>query len=152
MSHLLAPERVRVPLQAGDKEGILLELVELLATSCGLGSQRDDLYGAVLERERVLSTGIGDGVALPHAKFAGLAELAMAAGVSREPLDFGALDGRPVQLLFLIVAPETATGAHVRVLARISRLMRDGALRDRLCSAEDEKAFIDALAAAEHAT
>ncbi len=76
----------------------------------------------------------------------------MAAGVSREPLDYGALDGQPVQLFFLIVAPETAMGVHVRVLARISRLMRDGALRDRLRSAEDEKAFIGALAAAEHAT
>ena len=152
VSDLLTTERVRLPLTGLDKEAVLRELVDLTVDSLGLASEREAVYRAVVERENVLSTGIGDGVALPHARYGGLNELVIAAGVSREPLDFGALDGRPVRLFFLILGPDSATAAHVRVLARVSRLMRDVSLHERLASAESAERFLHTLADAERAS
>jgi mannitol/fructose-specific phosphotransferase system IIA component (Ntr-type) len=150
VSSLLAPERVRVPLRSRDKDGVLHELVDLIADSQGLGSERDIIYRAVCDRERVLSTGIGEGIALPHAKYNGLSGLVMSAGVSPETMDFGALDGRAVNLFFLLVGPEIAAVEHVRALARISRLMRESSLRQQLVSASDAESFLRMLARAEH--
>ncbi len=147
---LLAPERVRVPLGSMDKAGILEELIDLVASSKGMESEREEIGRAVWEREAVLSTGIGDGIALPHAKYDGLDGLVMAAGVSREPVEFGALDGQPVRLFFLLLAPESAAGSHVRALSRVSRLMRDAALRARLVAALDAEQFLRILGEAEH--
>lgn len=148
---LLAPERVRVPLEGLDKESILAELVDLVARSTGLAVQRDEIQRAVWEREEVLSTGIGEGIALPHAKIDGLDRIVMAAGVPREPVEFGALDGKPVQLAFLILGPETAAGSQVRLLSRISRLLREESVRRRLASAEDANRFLQILREAESA-
>jgi mannitol/fructose-specific phosphotransferase system IIA component (Ntr-type) len=148
---LLAPERVRVPLEGLDKESILAELVDLVARSAGLAAQRDEIQRAVWEREEVLSTGIGEGIALPHAKIDGLGVIVMAAGVCREPVEFGALDGGPVWLIFLILGPETAAGSQVRLLSRISRLLREESTRRRLMSAEDAERFYQILREAESA-
>ncbi len=148
---LLKPERIRVPLSSQDKPGILAELVDLVARSEGREGEREAIYRAVLERESVLSTGVGDGIALPHAKYEGLDGLVMAAGVSREPVDFGSLDGKPVRLFFLLLAPESAAGAHVRTLSRLSRVMRDPTLRARLIEARDPEVFLQVLGEAERA-
>jgi len=148
---MLAPERVLVPLRSADKTGVLTELMELVIRSCGLEGRREAVQQAVWERERVLSTGIGEGVAIPHAKLDAVSEIVMAAGVSPRPLDYGALDGRPVQLFFLILGPEAAAGAQVRVLSRIGRLLRDERLRGRLVSAGDAEGFLRVLEVAEAA-
>jgi mannitol/fructose-specific phosphotransferase system IIA component (Ntr-type) len=152
VSDLLAPARVRVPLQSQDKEGVLPELVDLVVRSEGLDAERDEIYRAVWERENVLSTGISDGIAVPHAKYNGLDRIVMAAGVSRVPIDFDALDSRPVQLFFLILGPDSAAGSQVRALSRISRLMRDESLREQLVSAGDAERFLRVLGEAERAS
>jgi len=152
VSNLLTAERIRVPLGGRGKPELLRELVDLVVASRGLESSREAIYAAVLERENVLSTGIGDGVALPHAKYGAVSELAMAAGVSREPVEFGALDGRSVRLFFLLLGPDSAAVTHVRALARVSRLMRDESLRQRLLSAEEAERFLTTLAEAERAS
>jgi len=149
LSELLTSARVRVPLESVDKDGILAELVELAVSSQRLEAERAEIYRAVCERESVLSTGIGEGVAIPHAKCDGLEGLVMAAGVSRVPVEFGALDGRPVQLFFLILGPEAAAGAQVRLLSRVGRLMRDPSLRERLIAAADVERFLQILEGAE---
>lgn len=151
LSDLLTSARVRVPLESVDKDGTLEELVGLVVSSQGLEAERAEIYRAVCERESVLSTGIGEGVAIPHAKCNGLEGLVIAAGVSREPVEFGALDGRPVQLFFLILGPETAAGAQVRLLSRVGRLMRDQSLRERLMAAGDAERFLQILEGAERA-
>jgi PTS system fructose-specific IIC component len=151
VADLLAPERVKVPLGGLDKESILAELVDLVAGSAGLAARREEIYQAVWEREAVLSTGISEGIALPHAKIAGLDAIAMAAGVCREPVEFGALDGGPVWLLFLVLGPETAAGSQVRLLSRIARLLSEESLRRRLLSAEDAGRFCRILREAESA-
>jgi mannitol/fructose-specific phosphotransferase system IIA component (Ntr-type) len=141
VSELLAPERVRVPLRAADKDGVISELVGLVAASLGLEAERDAIHRAVWERERVLSTGIGDGVALPHAKFNGLDEVVMVAGVTREPVEYGALDGKPARLFFLMLGPDRAAASQVKALSRIGRLLRDERLRERLVAARDAGEF-----------
>lgn len=139
LSELLSPDRVKVPLAGRTKDDLLQELVELVAPA------RDDaeaILAAVRERERELSTGVGGGVAIPHAKTPRVEQLVMAAGVTPSPVDFDALDGQPVELFFLLVGPESAAGAHVRALARISRLLRREPLRASLRSAADAQAFL----------
>ncbi len=149
LSGLLVPERVRIPLTSADKESILAELVELAVGSRGLEDLRAEVLEAVRDRERVLSTGIGEGIAVPHAKCNGLDDMIAAAGVSREPVEFGALDGEPVQLFFLLVGPDAAAGSQVRALSRISRLTRDKATRARLLAAGDADRFLHAIGEAE---
>ena len=139
LSQLLNPHRIRVPIRATDKGSVLRELVEMVAN----GDQGDatDLLEAVEEREAVLSTGIGYGVAIPHGRSARVRELRLAAGVALAPIPFGALDGEPVQLFFLLVGPESEAVAHVKALSRITRLVRHQTLRERLVGARSSEEF-----------
>jgi mannitol/fructose-specific phosphotransferase system IIA component (Ntr-type) len=148
---LLAPERVRVPLRAASKRDVLAELVDVLVDSLSLAAERDEILQAVLEREAVLSTGIGGGVALPHAKYDGLNGLVMAAGASREPIEFEALDGQPVRLFFLLLGPDSSAGAHVRALSRVSRVVQNPSLARKLVEAADSEQFLRILGEAERA-
>ena len=141
LSELLAPARVRVPLRSQTKDDLLRELVELAAGDRDPAT-RAAILGSVREREQVLSTGIGEGVAIPHGKTPLIDQLVMAAGVCARPVDFDALDGAPVQLCFLLVGPESAAGAHVKALSRISRLLRRDALRDALTGAASADEFL----------
>lgn len=146
---LLVPERVKIPLSGSTKEELIRDLVRLVAASTDLEREEEAVFRAVWEREQVLSTGIGDGIALPHAKYNDLDRVILAGGVSARPVDFDALDGRPVQLFFLMLGPESAAGEQVRVLSRISRLMRDRSLRRRLIESGDPVQFLKTLREAE---
>ncbi|HEV2147918.1 MAG TPA: PTS sugar transporter subunit IIA [Longimicrobiaceae bacterium] len=150
LSELLPPERIRIPLAGRSKDDLLRELVEVLHGTGEVGDSAEVLR-AVRERESVLSTGIGSGVAIPHGKSSEVSALAMAAGVTAEPVDFEALDGRPVSLFFLLVGPESAAGDHVKALSRISRLVRSDAFRRRLADAVSPEEFHAILAEAEQA-
>lgn len=141
LSELLSADRVRVPLAGRTKDQLLRELVEL-ATPTRDPATIEAILTAVRERERELSTGIGSGVAIPHGKTPHVNQLVMAAGVTPEPVDFDALDGKPVHLFFLLVGPESAAGAHVKALARISRLLRRDALRVALRAAPTTEEFL----------
>lgn len=148
LSELLTPDRIRIPLAATSKDELLAELVDVVAATVptrGTG----DLLHAIREREQVLSTGIGNGVAIPHGRVEGLDDLVLAAGVTRQPVDFEALDGRPVRLLFLLIGPESAAGRHVKVLSRISRLLRKQSTRERLSAAASPAQFHEILTEAE---
>lgn len=150
LTDLLTPERIRIPLQATTKEAILHELVQVIAQNEHIEDPAEVLR-AVREREAVLSTGIGNGVAIPHGKSAAVPELRMAAGITREPVDFDALDGQPVNLFFLLVGPETAAGPHIKALSRISRLVRKDSVRQQLAAARSAREFYDAMKVAETA-
>lgn len=149
LHELLTPERVKIPLAGQGKAALVRELVGLIAATTDLGVEEGDLYRAVWDREQVLSTGIGQGIALPHAKHDSLDRMVLAAGVSSRPVDFDALDGRPVQLFFLMLGPESAAAEQVRVLSRISRTLREPALRRRLIGAGDARRFLQILQEAE---
>lgn len=150
LSELLSADRVKVPLGSRTKDDLLRELVDLAIPNSD-PSARDAVLGAVRERERELSTGIGAGVAIPHGKTTCVDELVMAAGVAPVPVEFDALDGQPVQLFFLLVGPESASGAHVKALARISRLLRRESLRNDLRAARSPHEFLDVVRASEAA-
>lgn len=150
LTELLTPERIRVPLQSGSKDAVLEELVGVLHQA-GAVADPAAVLRAVRHREAQLSTGIGGGVAVPHGKGEGIGEMAMAAGVSRDPLDFASLDGAPVRLFFLLVGPESAAGAHVKALARISRMVRREDLHRRLLEAASPGEFMAVVAEAEAA-
>jgi fructose-specific phosphotransferase system IIA component len=148
LSELLTPERVRVPLQGASKEALLEELVGVLR-ECGAVEDAGEVLGAVQARERVLSTGVGSGVAIPHGKAESVPALAMAAGVTGGPVEFESLDGQPVRLVFLLVGPDSAAGQHVKALSRISRLVRRDGFRERLVAASSPEEFMAVLLEAE---
>ena len=144
LTELLTADRVRVPLGSRTKNDVLRELVELAASSRDAGAV-ESMLAAVRDREQVLSTGIGGGVAIPHGKTPHIEQLVLAAGVAPRAIDFDALDGQPVQLFFLLVGPESASGAHVKVLSRISRLLRRDRLRSELIAAQTSDDFLDVI-------
>jgi PTS system nitrogen regulatory IIA component len=125
------------------KEDVIRELVELLVRS-GAIKERDvnRLVQLLLKRESLGSTGIGQGVAIPHGKSDCVTRLVGAFGISRAGVDFDSLDGEPAHLFFLLMAPEDSAGPHLKALARISRLLKDKHFRDTLRAAPDEKAAV----------
>jgi len=147
LSELLAPDRVRVPLTSRDKSSVLRELVELLVLTTG--GSADDILHAVREREACQSTGFGHGVAIPHARTPTLPGLTLVAGQTAQPIDYGALDGKPVRLFFLLAGPEAMAASQVRALARIARLVRREYVRDRLMEAGTSEAFCRVVREAE---
>lgn len=136
VTDFLHPEDVIPELSASSKDEALAELAGRLAQSQD-GLDRGELLRVLQEREKLGSTGIGDGIAIPHGKLKQAKRLLMVFGRSRRGIDFESLDGRPVHLFFLLVAPEDAVGIHLKVLARISRLLKDAAVRRRLLEAPD---------------
>ncbi len=148
LTDLLTPERIRIPLRARSKDEILRELVQVVSDTDNLDAAAEVLR-AVREREAVLSTGIGNGVAVPHGKSAVLPDLRIAAGRTEQPIDFDALDGQPVSLFFLLVGPESAAGPHIKALSRIARLVRKDSVRQQLLAARTPNDFYAAMQAAE---
>jgi len=148
LSELLTPNRIRVPLRAQNKEGVLRELVELLLDGNG-GGPADEVLQAVLERERQFPTGIGYGVAVPHGKTPALANLIVVAGTTPAPVPYETVDGEPVRLFFLLAGPESQAGTHVKALSRISRLVRREPVRARLLGARTPDEFYRSLCEAE---
>ncbi len=134
---------VSTDVKSQNKEDVIRELVELLVNA---GSIKDKDVGklvqTLLKRESLGSTGIGQGVAIPHGKTDCVSKLVAAFGISRSGVNFDSLDGEPVYLFFLLVAPEDSAGPHLKALARISRLLKEKYFRDSLRAAGDEKTLI----------
>ena len=126
-----------------NKEDVIRELVGLLVKADSIKEKDvNKLIQILLKRESLGSTGIGQGVAIPHGKADCVTKLVAAFGVSRSGVNFDSLDGEPVHLFFLLVAPEDSAGPHLKALARISRLLKDKHFRDSLQASRDEKALI----------
>ena len=132
---ILTIECVKVPLESKDKRGVIEELVDLLAAAGQVASPQT-LRDAVWSREQTRTTGIGHGLAIPHGKAAGMKSLAMAVGKPAEPLDFEAIDNKPVRLVVLLASPPDKTSDHIQALARISRLMTVEDFRTKIYEAQ----------------
>ena len=148
LTDLLTLDRIKIPLEGHTKDDLLRELVGIVAHDEEIDDELAVLE-AVRERESILSTGIGHGVAIPHGKSASVPELRMAAGLAATPVDFDALDGQPVALFFLLIGPESAAGPHIKALSRISRIVRRDDVRGRLIAARNAGEFLQALKDAE---
>ena len=144
---MLTPDRVVLPLAARDKRGVIAELAQTLVSHTG--GTLAQVLGAIEERESVLSTGVGFGVAIPHARSSQVRELTMVAGVSPEPVPYDSIDGEPVRLFFLIVGPEASAGLHVKILSRIARLVRRDGVRKQLVESRTPDEFYHILRDAE---
>ena len=136
ISELLSPEAVVAEMKASNKDAALSELTEALL-NVAPGLQRDEVLKVLQEREELGSTGIGDGVAIPHGKLKGMPELKLAFGRSTGGVDFESMDGQPAHLFFLLVAPEDSVGVHLKTLARISKLLKDVEVRQQMLDAAD---------------
>ena len=141
---ILPPGAVVDGLLAETKEGVLRELSEAICRRLPTLSP-DRLTAILMEREGLGSTGIGEGVAIPHGKISGIDRLVAVFGRSREGVQFASLDGKPARLFFLILAPENSAGLHLKALARISRLLKDPRFRGRLLSAEGAEGLSQVL-------
>jgi len=122
LTEILKPQNIKVPLLAKTKSEAIKELVELLASTKDV-SDPTKVLESVLDREATRTTGIGNGLAIPHGKCTGTDHLVMAIGRCETPIDFQSIDGRPVTLIWLLSSPPDKTGPHIHALARISRLM-----------------------------
>jgi PTS system nitrogen regulatory IIA component len=130
---VLSREAICADLKSADKKGILEELASPVAEVAGVS--RDDIIRVLMERERLGSTGIGGGIGIPHGKLKELQTLFLGFGLSRAGVDFESLDGKPTRIFFLLLTPENSTGLHLKVLARISRILKNELLKEKLLAA-----------------
>jgi len=140
ISELLNEKLVIADLKAGAKQQALEEMVACLAANRP-GIDAQDLYTVLVEREKLGSTGIGNGIAIPHGKLEGLDTICLVFARSTEGIEFDSLDGRPAHLIFLLVAPLNSAGVHLKALARLSRLLKEKSFRDDLLMAASAEAL-----------
>jgi fructose-specific phosphotransferase system IIA component len=148
LSELLNEQSVNLSLQARDKESSIKELVQLLESAHGVNT-RGEILSKVLQRESMMSTGIGNGVAIPHGKTRLLDHLLAACGVSQAGIDFDSMDGEPATLFLLLVSPESQRGPHVKALANVSRLLKEESVRNALRQSTTPAEFLRVLREAE---
>lgn len=141
---VLSKETINVDMQARDKKGILDELVAPVAAAAG--ENHEKLVKVLLERERLGSTGIGGGIGIPHGKLKNLQSLILGFGLSRQGVDFESMDGRPTHIFFLLLTPENSAGMHLKLLARISRMLKNTDFKERLMQSQTAEEILAAVA------
>lgn len=130
---VLQKEAIISDLKSQDKKGILEELVAPIARITGVNHK--DIVRVLMDREQLGSTGIGEGIGIPHGKLKQLESLALGFGLSRKGVDFESMDNQPTHIFFLLVTPENSTGLHLKMLARISRILKYDQFKKNLLDA-----------------
>lgn len=131
---VLKPEYIKIPLNGKSKKDVIKELIDELSTH-ELFDDKNAVFNAVLEREKIMTTGVGREVAIPHCKKQECREFAIALGIHQNGIDFSSIDNKPVKIIFILVGPEENPGMHIRLLSRISRLISKELLRENLLRA-----------------
>lgn len=137
-------EAVRIPLVVRGKQDLIEKMIDVLVTAHKL-NHRDQILTAVLERESLMSTGVGKGVAIPHGKVDGVNDVMGSFALITPATDFGSPDGEPVQIAILLIASTKETGPHIRALAHISRVLQDEEVRSGLLMCKSSKDVFDVL-------
>jgi len=145
---ILSPKAIKVPLSSVEKKGAIEELVDLIADA-GFIAQPDVLKKIVWDREMQRTTGIGEGLAIPHGKSAASAKIIVAMGRPAQPLEFGSIDNKPVKLIVMLVSPPDRTSDHIQALGKISRLMADPKFRTAAYNTQSAQELYDLFATAE---
>ena len=148
LSELLVPAAITTRVRATTKREAIAELVALLEDGHGMNSQ-GEILDRVMRREAMMSTGIGNGVAIPHGKARSVDRMLAACAIAPSGIEFESVDGEPARLFILLVSPENIGAIHVRVLANISRLLKEESVRRSLREAETSDAFLAVIRAAE---
>ena len=133
---VLLKEAILSDLKADDKKGVLEELVAPVARIADIN--HDYLVKVLMERERLGSTGIGEGIGIPHGKVKDLESLVLGFGLSKKGVDFDSMDGKPAYIFFLLLTPENSTGLHLKLLARISRILKSDLFKQKLLGATNQ--------------
>jgi nitrogen PTS system EIIA component len=152
LTDILSCDRIRLDLPGAGirtKDTVLHAAAELLATGQPAATA-EQIFRVFAEREALQSTGIGDGIAIPHGALATVPAHTAAVVVCRDGVDFEAIDGRPVRIVFAVVGPKGATGDHLKVLARVSHLLRDSSFREKLMASRDQREAFEIIRSAEH--
>ncbi|MHC4933764.1 MAG: PTS sugar transporter subunit IIA [Planctomycetota bacterium] len=143
LESVIPPERV-VILTAANKDAAIAELAAVIATSPEV-KEADELLGAIREREEIMSTGIGLGIAIPHAKIPSVTEFVVALGKSSRGIEFNSLDGKPVHFVVMIAGPDNQQERYLQLLARITLKLKDSAVRRSLTEAQSVEEILSAL-------
>ena len=151
LSSILHPDLVKVPLEGTTKRETIDELCTLLCSSDSI-QDPENFRRTVWDREGQRSTGIGEGLAIPHGKCAGVREITMAIGLPTEPIEFDSIDGRPVKMIVLLASPANRIADHIQALGRISKFMADPTIRERAFDAPDAESLYELLAGLDTAT
>lgn len=146
---LLNEKTVLPNLKANDKAEILDKMISSLEDMVSDG-EIEEIREAVFERERIMSTGVGKGLAIPHGKASGITQTYAAFAILKEPVDYEAIDSEPVNMVFLLVGPQASNNLHIKMLSRISRLMNNTEFRERLRSCSTAEEIIEAFKQEEH--
>lgn len=142
----LSKKAICTDIKANKKEDVFKELVDALTEAGDIDKRhRNKLIDALMARESLGSTAIGQGIAIPHAKCDCVGKLTAAFGLSQKGVDFDSLDGEAAYIFFLLVAPQDSAGPHLKALARISRLLKDKYFRDKLRSCTDDKSIVKTI-------
>ncbi len=153
ISDILSPEVIEVNLEVADKDDAIRKIIEIAARSNRITDVKK-VTDTIFEREKLVSTGVGKGFAIPHGKTDAITDIAAAFVITKNPIDFDSIDGEPVRFIFLLVGKETLLNTHIKLLSRISRLMNKEEFREKLLGAatkeealgifkEEEKNYFD---------
>ena len=140
---VLQKDAILPDLTSRDKKGVIEELVSPVIRIANVN--QEDLVRVLMDRERLGSTGIGGGIGIPHGKLTGLESLILSFGLSRKGVDFESMDGRPTHIFFLLITPENSTGLHLKLLARISKILKNDLFKAKLLKAADRDEIFDAI-------
>jgi PTS system fructose-specific IIC component len=144
ISDILTEDLVNIHLKGSTKETVINEMVDLVSNSNKV-LDKEKVRDAIFEREKIMTTGVGNGFAIPHGKTDAITDIIAAFGISDNPIDYQALDEKPVRLLFLLVGKENMVGPHIKLLSRISRLMNKEEFRQKLLNLRSAAEVIEII-------
>ena len=140
---VLHPDAILADLKSQDKKSVLEELVEPISIITGM--EHHELVRVLMDREQLGSTGIGEGIGIPHGKVKGLESMIIGFGLSKRGVEFDSIDNKPTNLFFTLITPDQSTGLHLKLLARISRLLKNDSFRDSLLNASSQEEILNLI-------
>lgn len=142
ISDILSPDVIEVNLDVADKEDSIRKIIDISARTDRITDLKK-VTDTIFEREKLVSTGVGKGFAIPHGKTDAIKDIVAAFVITKNPIDFDSIDGEPVRFIFLLVGKETLLNTHIKLLSRISRLMNKEEFRDKLLVAKDKEEVLN---------
>ncbi len=144
LTDVLKSEFIKIPLAGSTRDACIEELIDMLGEN-NIITNKKSIFSAVLEREKIMTTGVGNGIAIPHCKHQESPEFAVCLGIHTDGVDFQAIDKKEVRIVFLLIGPENNPGLHIKLLSRISRLMSNEELRNQLVECTDNNSAYELI-------